>query len=184
MATSIKRKCLLCKIKFLSIRKNHLYCCSRCREKHWYVLNPKRWADLQRKYRNKTKKLCKTCQIELTNRTNGKRYCKQCKQQNLILSNKKHKMKFKEIFHNIKKQYGCFICGFNAWGDALDFHHYRGKKILSITSASWTTARARQEIKKCVLVCKNCHYGIHHGHILLNINDIPQYNINNPITRS
>lgn len=55
----------------------------------------------------------------------------------------------------------CSICGYNKCIKALDFHHLRDKSF-NISGAhcrSWSIIE--QELKKCILVCANCHREIH-----------------------
>lgn len=63
----------------------------------------------------------------------------------------------------------CCICGFNQFQEALEFHHVDPtQKEFGITSSSAVTRALDKQIieaKKCVLVCANCHRGIHAGYI-------------------
>ena len=61
----------------------------------------------------------------------------------------------------------CCCCGYNKCQDALEFHHLDPEqKDLSFGSrranpASWE--RLVAELRKCILVCSNCHKEIHAG---------------------
>ena len=63
----------------------------------------------------------------------------------------------------------CCICGFNTFQEALEFHHVNPstKEFGLSASNSMTKSLDKQivEAKKCVLVCANCHRGIHAGYI-------------------
>lgn len=64
----------------------------------------------------------------------------------------------------------CCICGFNSFQEGLDFHHVNPKeKGFSFGSQAPTKALEKQleELRKCILVCANCHRGIHAGKILV-----------------
>lgn len=64
----------------------------------------------------------------------------------------------------------CCICGFDSFQEGLDFHHVNPKeKSFSFGSQAPTKALEKQleELRKCILVCANCHRGIHAGKILL-----------------
>ena len=57
----------------------------------------------------------------------------------------------------------CSICGYSKNYASLDFHH-SGEKEISIGKLF---GRAKMEaihseVKKCILVCRNCHMEIHH----------------------
>jgi hypothetical protein len=68
----------------------------------------------------------------------------------------------------------CIYCGFNKYQSALDFHHV-GEKTHEIgrlfnDAAGAPNGKARrlleEEVKKCVLVCSNCHKGLHSGELI------------------
>lgn len=60
----------------------------------------------------------------------------------------------------------CQICGYNKCLSALTFHH-KDPNIKSFTLAKKMNSASKEklieEIKKCVLVCSNCHHEIHEG---------------------
>ena len=57
----------------------------------------------------------------------------------------------------------CCICGYNKCNAALEFHH-KGNKENSLAKMirDISKQKALKEIKKCILVCANCHREIHH----------------------
>lgn len=59
----------------------------------------------------------------------------------------------------------CCICGFDEFPEALDFHHVNPiEKQLSLSSNKMIALDKQiQEARKCILVCSNCHRGIHAG---------------------
>ena len=59
----------------------------------------------------------------------------------------------------------CCICGYNKCLSALQFHHKNPeKKDFGISdNAHIAFERALEEVKKCILVCSNCHREIHAG---------------------
>jgi hypothetical protein len=71
--------------------------------------------------------------------------------------------KYKNILHNLKLN-GCAICGYNKCDGALDFHHVNEKdRKFSICACKFyhSNEKISEEISKCILLCKNCHYEIH-----------------------
>lgn len=70
----------------------------------------------------------------------------------------------------------CAICGYNKCSDTLEVHHIKPEeKEFSISARpdiSWE--RTSQELKKCVLLCANCHREYHAG--LLNIELVSSFN--------
>lgn len=76
--------------------------------------------------------------------------------------------------NNLIKVFGskCCICGFDKWQSALEFHHVNPEeKEFGLTVNTTTKSLEKQlaEAKKCILVCANCHRGIHSGFI-----DVPE----------
>lgn len=59
----------------------------------------------------------------------------------------------------------CSLCGYDKCLDALQFHHTDPKsKKFEITHAIWydkSHEEIIEEMKKCILVCANCHAEIH-----------------------
>lgn len=62
----------------------------------------------------------------------------------------------------------CQICGYNKCIDALHFHHKDpSQKQFDISTAIWggqkniNEQQIIDELKKCILVCANCHAEIH-----------------------
>lgn len=78
---------------------------------------------------------------------------------------KKRRKKLREMaraLHGNK----CVICGYSKSQRALSFHHIDPKKKnfdLSSRGLTRSWKRIEMEIKKCVLVCANCHMEIHDG---------------------
>lgn len=94
--------------------------------------------------------------------------------------NKKHYIKYKEkrisltikrrgeikIFINLLKKDGCSLCDEKNIV-CLDFHHLdRKTKEISLAQAGthgWSNDRILKEIKKCVVLCSNCHRKVEAG---------------------
>jgi len=60
----------------------------------------------------------------------------------------------------------CCFCGYDRYFGALDFHHLdENKKEFGLSQKGMTRSweRTREEIRKCILVCANCHREIHAG---------------------
>ena len=59
----------------------------------------------------------------------------------------------------------CAICGYDKCQTALEFHHLNPEEkdfsFSTNTNKAWNTVR--NELKKCILVCANCHREIHSG---------------------
>jgi DNA-binding CsgD family transcriptional regulator len=64
----------------------------------------------------------------------------------------------------------CRMCGYDRCVAALQFHHVdpRGKSFsLSAQGVTRGIEAAREEARKCVLLCANCHAEVEAGHLLL-----------------
>lgn len=60
----------------------------------------------------------------------------------------------------------CAICGYDRCSQALDFHHLdESLKSFGLSQDGLTRSweKTKQELKKCILVCANCHREIHAG---------------------
>lgn len=76
----------------------------------------------------------------------------------------------RSVINQIKDEQGCKVCGEKDIV-CLDFHHLqKNKKDLSISRLVWikNEHRMMNEIKKCIVVCSNCHRKIHAGKIKYN----------------
>lgn len=74
----------------------------------------------------------------------------------------------KRIKDELVEMFGgkCKCCGFNQFNSALDFHHIEPKgKDFQVSSKTISLERCIEEAKKCILVCSNCHRGIHSGDV-------------------
>lgn len=62
----------------------------------------------------------------------------------------------------------CALCGYNRCNEALELHHLNPKEkdfdIAANPCVSWDKTSA--EIKKCILLCANCHREVHNGIII------------------
>lgn len=83
----------------------------------------------------------------------------------------------------IRNKFGgkCQICSYSKCQSVLSFHHLPGtNKKFTISDAIVRKRKSEEELveelKKCILVCANCHGEIHAG-----ITEIPK-NIKNPLT--
>lgn len=60
----------------------------------------------------------------------------------------------------------CCLCGYNKIPNALEFHHIKSEEKLYGIAENGNCHDLEKdisEIKKCVLVCSNCHREIHYG---------------------
>jgi hypothetical protein len=66
----------------------------------------------------------------------------------------------------------CAICGYNRYLGALQFHHLEpGAKafVVSLRGATRGIEAIRNEARKCVLLCANCHAELEGGAVKLRL---------------
>ncbi|MBT7496977.1 hypothetical protein HN662_01490 [Candidatus Woesearchaeota archaeon] len=112
------------------------------------------------------KKKCIVCKKEKNinefyYRKKDKTYRGDCKECLLFFQKerwKARKVKAVELFGG-----ECSICGYSSHLAALEFHHYTAEK-----KYNWNRLQRKpwneiiEELKKCILVCRNCHAELHH----------------------
>jgi hypothetical protein len=65
---------------------------------------------------------------------------------------------------------GCQICKYNRCRDVICFHHVRNKEFpLTVRKFQHSAEVLLKELRKCVILCHNCHTE-HHAGILSHIN--------------
>jgi transposase len=92
----------------------------------------------------------------------GSYRCKLCRQEQVSDWRRKVKAKLVEEAGG-----RCALCGYDRCQAALQFHHRDpGEKLFAISHQGITRslARAREEARKCLLVCANCHAEIEGGY--------------------
>lgn len=130
------------------------------RVREWRKDNPERWAEghrrAGRRHILRDRPLCRDCSMPLPYPATGRRYCESCC---LRIGNKgrRGRRKLFEEMSAYKLSRGCDNCGYVKCVAALDFHHRdpgtRKHKPINVRDP---------EIKKCDLLCKNCHAELHH----------------------
>jgi hypothetical protein len=66
----------------------------------------------------------------------------------------------------LKVSAGCCLCGYSSCGAALDFHHLDPTTKRFQLGGSYVglkRVKFYSEMRKCILVCRNCHSEIHHA---------------------
>ena len=111
---------------------------------------------------------CSTCgETDITKFYNHKQKtrCKKCTIESMKQRTQEFKLKLFKLYDDNK----CQICGYNKCYQALEFHHINPKeKEFNIAqmlrqSSILNENIIKEELKKCILVCSNCHREIHAG---------------------
>lgn len=101
---------------------------------------------------------CKVCARAYIN-ANYKRY-----KEKTVSRNAERMKKMRQRLNEYKAQQKCFFCKEDEIV-CLDFHHVdpstKDLQLSHVTTQSWDTIM--EEVKKCIVVCKNCHAKIHAG---------------------
>ena len=91
--------------------------------------------------------------------------CKKCFNKRVLARHNAAKLRGVEFLGS-----KCVACGFNKWVCSLEFHHVdpSQKDPRSVSMRSWTWERMKEELKKCILLCSNCHRAVHAGKEIFN----------------
>ena len=107
-----------------------------------------------------SKYVCRTC-----NTSGEENFYKSAKYQCKSCWNKRTAKTQIDKVRQLKKEYGnkCTRCGYDKCVDALEFHHLDpAQKEFHLGEARGRSIdKLRQELDKCILVCRNCHTEIH-----------------------
>lgn len=107
---------------------------------------------------------CQTCGETEPNEFYGrtKLRCKKCNNIKLRDKSKEYKLICIQTLGG-----KCSSCGYDKCMDALEFHHTNPneKDENFNTWQHWSLDRRLDEIKKCILLCANCHREIHENDI-------------------
>jgi hypothetical protein len=83
----------------------------------------------------------------------------------MVVAVSKRRKKLREMARASKGN-KCAICKYDRCQRALSFHHIDpSKKEFNLSSKGLTRSwkKIEEEIKKCVLICANCHMEVHDG---------------------
>lgn len=88
----------------------------------------------------------------------------ECKYCHSAYMKQKYQQKKRQI-QQLKSQMKCAKCG-ESRGYVLDFHHLNPEQkentIARMTSNNYELDKVYDEIKKCIVLCANCHREFHH----------------------
>jgi len=82
----------------------------------------------------------------------------------MILKRNKRVLSINRVkISKIKREKGnkCIMCGYDEEPKILVFHHLRDKKFTIGQNHYRSIEELREEAKKCVLLCPNCHAKVH-----------------------
>lgn len=88
----------------------------------------------------------------------------ECKECHCKFMKNKYSDKREEV-QLLKESLKCQKCGYNSYGAALDFHHLdpsqKDQRVVRLISNRYSLDKVKEEIKKCIVLCANCHRVFH-----------------------
>jgi len=169
------KKCEYCGFLYKPTKgrnKSQKYCSKRCREKAWIEKNPERFKEIMCQgrinYRKRHPLICRYCGKPLADelRTAGRVLHPSCVKLRRKEVNRNFREKVSMAFVKVKELIGCQICGYNRYGGSLSWHHLFGKDRRIDAKMWWAnTDKIKNELEKCILLCRNCHGEIEHRRI-------------------
>ena len=126
--------------------------CSSCKDdKHLseFHVNPTKKDNLST--------MCKKCSSEYSKQY----YIKN--RQKYYAHNKSRADRNVEFVQRVKRNSKCSKCDESRWY-VLDFHHLRDKKynIADASTSGYSINTIKDEIRKCIVLCANCHRELHY----------------------
>lgn len=147
--------CENCGIEFEPNNGKQVCCSRKCNVEKWRKLNPDKAKLSQRKNDEKRKGINRyNSEVRkkwYKNKANDPKWKEKINNQ---YNNRRKKIQ--EFIRNYKLSKGCADCGYNKHHAALEFDHVDGEKEFNVCNAK-SIKQAKEEIKKCEVVCSNCH---------------------------
>lgn len=128
------------------------------RQKRWVLANPEKSRQHKLGWRMRQgRRPCLRCGAAIPYGSSGKQYCNECHPERLREHVRQNRAKRLRVLAEFKMNLGCSICGYSKNPAALQFHHLdpgtRERRVWRPTD---------KELEKCILVCANCHFELHH----------------------
>lgn len=130
--------CPVCNTDISGTHRNRKYCSTSCVEKARYKRTGQRSSKEKRK---------QWYEERIKNPEYAEKLRKQARERDKYI---------KQFLAQYKLEKGCQDCGYNKHRTALDFDHVTGDKKFNLAFSKSIT-QAKAEIKKCEVVCSNCH---------------------------
>ena len=106
----------------------------------------------------------KQFEIKSGAKAHNRKLCYECVPEGLnkLERNKRYRVLIKELVDKEKLNRGCDVCGYNKCAAALEWHHPNDDKLVNPSNCLGSNGydgylRYQEEIKKCSLLCANCH---------------------------
>ena len=162
--------CVICNKEFEAIKSTKKYCSKECENAARRIKYKKAKENgLDPHKMGMQEKECLICRKKFTPKSasaNKRSCCYDCMPEGKQLTRS-------DFLNLLRNKYGgkCQKCGYNNYLGALDFHHIDPtQKDFTIGNRDFKLEDCINEIKKCILLCSNCHKELHAG--LWDISDI------------
>lgn len=152
-------KCVICGREFEAQKTTKKYCSNNCMNAARRQRRAEKISKNGSPY-GQQKKLCLICGKEFipkTSAANNRQCCYECMPDGTQLTRGMFLAK-------IKESYGgkCIRCGYDKCIKALEFHHLNPlEKDFTISNDHFKLSDVIKEVKKCILLCSNCHKELH-----------------------
>lgn len=153
-------KCIVCGKEFEAQKSTKKYCSNKClnaerRKKYAARVNTPK--DAKHLLFEKECLICGKIFQPKTASASQRTCCYDCMPDGIQLTRGMFLTKLKE------QQGGqCIRCGYSKCLKALEFHHVDpNEKEFTISNDHFKLSEAVEEIKKCILICSNCHRELH-----------------------
>lgn len=142
--------------------------CTKCEEKKHideFGLKKRRLkSGIAKKYRQK---VCKSCHNKYQKEYFDKNKDQRIKQNKRVNN---HQNKKVALVAEWKQESGCVVCGYNRCAKSLHYHHLDpSEKNFDVShgAKSRKIEDVKKEIKKCVILCANCHSELEDNHFCI-----------------
>ena len=158
----MKNICVICNKTFDAIKSTKKYCSNECRNQARREAYHNRQKNDSIKIECQKQKQCLICGKIFNLKSaaaNQRTCCYDCMPDGVQLTRGMFLAKIKEFLGG-----KCQRCGYNKCISALEFHHTDPtKKEFTISNDHFKLKEVMKEIKKCILICSNCHKEYHAG---------------------
>lgn len=89
--------------------------------------------------------------------TGSRSWCKSCHRLAATERGRNKEKRRRRHLNRYKMMKGCAQCGYRKHPIALDFHHVGGKDKGIAGMLTHSLANLMKEIRKCIVLCSNCH---------------------------
>lgn len=146
------KTCIMCNKEYEAKRSDSKTCSKKCRQNM-----------SKRKQRKSFKnKICAHCFTEFEGPNNALYCSEECSNIEQKIKRLTTTLENKAIISALKED-GCSVCGGKFENVQLDLHHLSGKEESIGPLMRGYSIKLMEEIKKCIVVCANCHRKITHG---------------------